>query len=565
MNVGALDTQGNPASFNWIAGTINFLSNATIDTNFALGPSITLLPGMTLGAAAGQTLTNNGSLTLSGGLLAGGGTVVNNGLLTGSGNISLVGGLINAGQMIQSPGIFTLTSSTAGFNNQGTLTMATGWQFQLAGANATNDGTIDLSGGNITGSIQLTNFSDGVIVGPGNISTSFVNQGTLVAPDGTTKVGSFTNSGVVELAGAAASLGSGGTITNTGIVEGFGKISDAVINNGTIQPIGGTLNISGALTNPAAGLLVSAAGNNLLISSGLAVNAGTISLAGGTFDNGNKPMSNTGTIIGYGTFRVGGAGLTNNANVTFTGGTTTFNGNLINSANQTINFKYQPAIVTGNITNSGIIKITGTTVTYTGTLTNNAGSSYNSDPATNIFQANVSYRGDHDRRPRRCVQFFRWQRQQLRLLHNSGTLISSDNIINSGTFTQTGPQIWSSTSGFTNTAGVATFGSNAKLGSLTITGGTVDLTTSKFIIEPANKFATLAALQADAANGLPHRLRSRFQPRTRHHRQRFSCDPPHHLRRQSRRRRFHPHRPGTSWRCQHRRPRGSERSEHRAE
>ena len=83
---------------------------------------------------------------------------------------------------------------------------------------------------------------------------------------------------------------------------------------------------------------------------------------------------------------------------------------------------------------------------------------------------------------------------------NSGTLSLTNNITNSGTFNQTGPITTSSTSTFTNTAGVATFGSNAKLANLSITGGTVDLTNSKFVIEASSKASTLTALQVNIAN-----------------------------------------------------------------
>ena len=84
---------------------------------------------------------------------------------------------------------------------------------------------------------------------------------------------------------------------------------------------------------------------------------------------------------------------------------------------------------------------------------------------------------------------------------NGGNLSVSTSITNSGNFTQSGPQTWLPNATFTNTGGTATFSSNTKLYGLTITRGTVDITTTKFIIEATtNKSTTLTALQQNIAN-----------------------------------------------------------------
>ena len=73
------------------------------------------------------------------------------------------------------------------------------WRINELGLLPRLDCISSVSGGSITGAAALTNAADGVIVGPGNINTSFTNQGTLTAPDGTTRVAPFTNAGVIEL------------------------------------------------------------------------------------------------------------------------------------------------------------------------------------------------------------------------------------------------------------------------------------------------------------------------------------------------------------------------------
>ena len=234
-------------------------------------------------------------------------------------------------------------------------------------------------------------------------------------------------------------------------------------------------------------------------------NAGLISLAGGTFDNGGSPLINNGSIVGYGIISTGG--LTNNNILTLTGGTTTVNGPVINNTAKTLNIKYQPAIFTGNVTNFGTIKTTSTTVTFTGSYT---GNTFISDPATNIFQANATTLPGGLMTGSAGDVFIFNTFTNNGTFQNGGTLSVSTSITNSGTFTQSGPQTWSTGATFTNTNGTATFSSNAKLYGLTISAGTVDVTNSKFIIQATtNKSATLAALQQNIAT---HALISSTMP-----------------------------------------------------
>jgi len=123
----------------------------------------------------------------------------------------------------------------------------------------------------------------------------------------------------------------GGAITNTGTIQGQGQVGNSIANTGIIEVMGGNLTLSGAsVTNQAGGLMSVPQGDKLLVTTGVAANAGTIENNGGTYDNNNHALSNTGLIGGYGTFRTGG--LDNRGFLTLTGGASTVNGNVTNEA-----------------------------------------------------------------------------------------------------------------------------------------------------------------------------------------------------------------------------------------
>ena len=440
----------------------------------------------------GAGLINTGSVSITGGQFnAATGSVANSGLIGGYGTI-IGAPITNSGVITQSGGNLQLTSIGT-LNNSGTINMTAGLTLAITVPAMTNDGTINLNSGTLSlAASPLTNNADGEVVGPGKISGSFLNNGTLDVPDGTTTIGSFTNNGVIEMAGSAAQLGSGGapaTITNAATIEGFGKISDSVTNNATIQPTAGTLTFSSTVTNPTAGTISVPAGGKVLMQGAAAFpsNSGLINLVGGTFDNGGFPLNNLGTIAGYGILSTGGSGLTNNGAITFTGGTTTVNGNVTNDAGKTINIKYNLATFTGNLTNNALATINtfSTNFTVVGVFTNNG--TYNSDPSTNIFLSNVISTGSISGNAGDQYLFSGGTINNSGSFINHGSIQSSDPTTNSGTFTQTGAQDWLPATTFTNTAGTATFGSDAGGGvrNLTViaTGGTVAFTTTQHLAD----------------------------------------------------------------------------------
>jgi autotransporter-associated beta strand protein len=304
-----------------------------------------------------------------------------NGRLYDAGIITLNALSFKAGNGIENDGILTMsagetiTAAGQGLDNEGTLNFNGGNLFLSAtnmnvnhgninltaafnmdpGTTLTNYASLALSGASVGGLGTLVNTYGGTIVGTGAISTNFLNSGGLISVGGGTLniTHGFNNMGIVQLTALSSNL-AGGAITNTNLIEGVGNVGNAIINNGTIQPRGGSLFVSGALSNPVGGLLTAGSGSQLFVTQGLPTNAGVINLTGGTFDNGGHPLTNasTGQISGWGIFRTGGAGLDNHGNITFSGGTTTVTGPVTNESDGKINIAYNPVVFSGQVTNT---------------------------------------------------------------------------------------------------------------------------------------------------------------------------------------------------------------------
>ena len=118
-------------------------------------------------------------------------------------------------------------------------------------------------------------------------------------------------------------------------------------------------------------------------------------------------------------------------------------------------------------------------MTFTGIYSGNA---YISDPSTNIFQANVTVVAGGQMTGSTGDQYYMsgGTFANLGTYTNTGFLQSSDPTTNSGIFVQGGTQNWSPGTTFTNTAGTATFQSDAGSASaynlsINVTGGSVVL------------------------------------------------------------------------------------------
>ncbi len=372
-------------------GAAAFSSNFTAAGGIENDGTLTISGPRTL-KADGPGLDNFGTITLAAGQTLAGTTIVNDvgGSISSSGTIAAP--FTNLGTLAENATSGTILVSGAMLNYGLVGPITGGVNFRPSGG-LDNGGVIQLNGGSISGSgavindfgglIQsgvgssaevvvsgvsapLTN-SGGVIVVSANTImnlTSFaggnVNGGEIRVQNSATLTSplAFPNSGTILLEGAAATL-AGGALANTGTISGLGRVTNQTDNDGVIQAIDGTLTLAAAgNTNDAAtgsdpgGQIQVGTGCGVIFSQGLSVNAGSIALAGGSFDNNNRPITNaaTGFIIGAGTFKSGG--LTNNGIVRFADNptsvygsvTTATPGSLVNLINNTTTF-YGPVTI----------------------------------------------------------------------------------------------------------------------------------------------------------------------------------------------------------------------------
>ena len=156
--------------------------------------------------------------------------------------------------------------------------------------------------------------------------------------------GTFANSGgytnptgaEISLLASDARL-TGGTITNTGLIDGSAGRIEATV------------------ANAAGGEIRANAGSNLVFTASGNTNSGAINLFGGIADLRAGLTNNAGaTISGHGTLDVGGTGLNNSGTVAFS----------------------QSSDVNGAVVNNSGAQLTttgGATVTYYGSVTNSSG------------------------------------------------------------------------------------------------------------------------------------------------------------------------------------------------
>lgn len=337
---------------------------------------------------------NLGALQLAGGTLSSAGLVDNRGLVGGYGVITGTGGFINSGLLRQGDGNLVL-SNTGAILNTGTWEMQAGRSLTV-GSSLENRAALNLGGGSLIGSGGLVNGTQGVISGSGRIATGFNNQGTLVVDAGQTQIDqSFVNRGQILLGGNSATL-SGGQIGNQGLIQGVGRINNNIANAGAasvIEAQGGTLTLAGQIVGANSGILAAGSGAKLLISQGLARNAGQIQLAGGTFDNNGQALVNeaAGSINGFGTLRAGT--LSNRGQIFLSGGSSAVRANVVAESGSAI-------IISGagNTTFYGTLEVKGgaelrvsegSVATFAGRVWQRTGADVNGDGLA-LFEGGLS-------------------------------------------------------------------------------------------------------------------------------------------------------------------------------
>ena len=291
INYGTLDLLGGTLSGGSVTNDFGGLLNAegTIDTDLnnngtmrttgglvvtGLTTNVGLIEvGLAESLRSNGDLNNSGVIELTGGVVASGGTVTNQ-----------VGGIIRGGSAISSPLsnngglIFANGSSTlviqnfTGNINDGELRIGDGSTMNVVSA-FTNDGTIRLRGVNATlvgGAIA----NSGTIKGVGRVVNAIANAAVIRAEGGELTLagsgqtntasgwieartgaavlyteGLANNAGTIALTGGGFDNG-GNSITNTGLIIGYGEFrSGGLGNDGSVGAGGGNLKVIGDVTN----------------------------------------------------------------------------------------------------------------------------------------------------------------------------------------------------------------------------------------------------------------------------------------------------------------------------
>ncbi len=261
-----LDVIGGPGEFSAGSG---LSGGGTV--RFEQGAAITLAANMSIGP--GTTLALTGNAKLSG-----------PGSFTGQGKLSWTGGIIS-GDLDVGSGITTTVSGTAiknltspgttptALTLHGTTTLNGSGEVMLNGTTTLNNlgsmtmglGTT-ISAGNCC--VSPDHFANGgtltVDAGTGTAATAnlaFSNSGTVNADSGTLSIGTLSylqTAGATKLAGGSLLAAKQINIAG-GTLSGFGTITGAVQNGGTVSPssTGGTLKITGAYHQTSPGVLAS--------------------------------------------------------------------------------------------------------------------------------------------------------------------------------------------------------------------------------------------------------------------------------------------------------------------
>jgi hypothetical protein len=390
-----------------LAGSIS-LSSGTLATNVdqTLPPN-TAWTGGTLSSSAGNSWTNNGTVSITGtNFVTLVGTLNNAGTIThapgsGSNEIAFEGAVLNNSGTYDIQGDGVEMSAFAGsgnvFNNTGTFQKSAGTGTTVGAVLFNNAGTVNaesgtlslaavaqvsvpsLTGGtwhvftnstlNLNGGVSLTT-SSGTIILDGsnanftNIPNLATNNGTVTLQGNTgfTTAGDFTNNGTLDVeAGSTFTVNgsltnfSGGTLTDgTYLIAGTFQFAASGIQTdaaaisltGTaaaITDLSGNNLLNGLTSITAAGSL-SLVGSNLTV--GNLTSAGAVSIDAGSTLSGGTYAQTGGTTVVDGTLATGPVGLQ--------GGTLSGTGTII-----------------GDLTNAASVSIGDTSTTGTLTLTGN--------------------------------------------------------------------------------------------------------------------------------------------------------------------------------------------------
>jgi hypothetical protein len=304
----------------WASGTNTFTDSTTGPTSVAvgsgqmMGSNLTLDATKGLGVGATTSVNNGGLLTLNGGTLTTSSLAVDG--TTGGATFDMTGGTLTANSLTisnggladfaQSPLSVTFsgsvsisdaasslkvdqgaTISATGLNNSGQVTIGTAADFIILGS-PTNNGTINLAGGELDVRGSFTNSLNATIQGNGTLSTTtgLINNGSIQFTGMTNLDGSILNNatGTIEIPGlvpavfvngmtnnGTLTLDAGSIATFAGALTGSGKIVDngslVIHANSSVGSISGTGGVTVGNVSTPASLQLTTGGGVTTISS----------------------------------------------------------------------------------------------------------------------------------------------------------------------------------------------------------------------------------------------------------------------------------------------------------
>jgi hypothetical protein len=299
-------------------------------TSIAAGSQLNLLNGRGF-ASTSAGVTDSGLITLGGGTfsdtsltiasgatfegagtLAGAvtdtGTLASAAITGGNGTLAVTGAISGTG-LLQASAATDLIAS-AGFA-VGSLTIASTGTFadSFAGAGSvtgaiTDGGSLLLSGGTLSAA-SLTVAAGALLSGSGTVKPSVANSGTIAASGGTLTLAAGESGGALSAGAGAALVSSAAAVAAAslgvaagGSFTGFGTVTAAVANSGTVAASGGTLTLSGGETGGA----LSVAAGATLVGNAVAATSLNVGAAGAFSGHGSVSgaTSNSGAITATG-------------------------------------------------------------------------------------------------------------------------------------------------------------------------------------------------------------------------------------------------------------------------
>jgi hypothetical protein len=419
INDGTIDANVAASTLSLVStssGTNNGVLESTDGTlAIANGITITQGPGGHIDAIGGVVAMSNETIsggTLnsgSGGFVQSGGTGTIEDLVNNAAINILQSAVLNAGSTITNNG--TITVNDTQFPNE--------TQFVFSGGTLSGTGVVvlnDNGNGNtsrLDGSLTLG--SSQTIEGHGNINAQVINDGTIDANVASTTLtlneGTITNNGLIESTAGNLVTANGVFIDQTGGGSMLASGNSIGLTNATVS--GGTLNSAG--TN---GFLVSGTGTLSSLTNNADVvlqNGGSLEVTGNLTDNGTILVSGTngnqtqlivngGTVSGTGFFTLDDNGNGNSARLDGSltqgaghsiDGHGNINASVINDGIIDADVASTTLTITGTFTNDGVLEASngGTLTITTGNITQGVGGEIDAAGGTVVFQNSPTITG----------------------------------------------------------------------------------------------------------------------------------------------------------------------------